>query len=253
MGSMLDHIYNDKYFNWTKFENIVKKKHGEYKNATPFPHTSLDDLFTSEVLDDVLDCFPPIESDEWDRRNDIGVQVKLRTKWKDERDIPPKVLRVIQILQSGRFVRLLSEYTGIDGLMPDYWYGGGGLNQILPGGELAVHVDGTLNDEIKMYRRVNLIVFLNKDWEEEYGGHLEFWDSKKKGCVKKLTPSFNKIAIFNTSDLTYHGHPYPLTCPEERSRKSLILYYYTATRPESEIKFGKQHRALFSTREELGI
>lgn len=250
---MLEHIYSNEYFNWTKFESIVKSKKCEYENASPFPHTSLDSLFTDSVLDDVLNCFPPIESDEWDRREDVGVQVKLRTKWVDEMDIPPKVLRVVQILQSGRFIRLLSEYTGIKGLMPDYWYGGGGLNQILPGGELAVHVDGTLNDDIQMYRRVNLILFLNKDWEEGFGGHLEFWDSEKTKCVTKLTPSFNKMVIFNTSDLTYHGHPYPLTCPEDRSRKSLILYYYTADRPESEIKFGREHRALFTKREELGI
>lgn len=250
---MLDHMYDDSVFNWTQFEKIVQEEQALYKDANPFPHTNLKNLFDDQALNDILDSFPNVESDEWDKRNDKGIQVKLRTKWKDERDIPPKILKVIHILQSGRFVRLLSEYTGIKGLMPDYWYGGGGLNQIMPGGELAIHVDGTLNDDIQLYRRVNLIVFLNKDWKDEYGGHLEFWDQDKKGCVAKVSPSFNNIAIFNTSDLTYHGHPYPLNCPEDMSRKSLILYYYTATRPEEEVKFGDKHRALFSSREELGI
>ena len=160
---------------------------------------------------------------------------------------------MIQVLQSGRFVRLLSEYTGIHGLMPDYWFGGGGLNQIMPEGELAIHVDGTKNDDIEAYRRVNLILFLNKNWQDEYGGHLELWDEDQQGCVAKIAPTYNTLALFNTNDLTYHGHPYPLKCPEGMSRKSLILYYYTSKRPEEGIRFGENHRALFTSREKLGI
>lgn len=250
---MLDHIYTDEVFDWTRFERHVKDQKEAYLSGSPFPHAQLDGFFSDQALEDVLDSFPALDDPRWDRRDDVGIQVKLRSTWKTELDIPPKILLVVQVLQSGRFVRLLSEYTGIHGLMPDYWFGGGGLNQILPGGELAIHVDGTHNDDLQAYRRVNLIVFLNKDWREEYGGHLELWDEECRGCVTRIAPTFNTIALFNTSDLTYHGHPYPLSCPEGMSRKSLILYYYTTNRPQEEVRFGEMHRALFSSREELGI
>ncbi len=93
----------------------------------------------------------------------------------------------------------------------------------------------------------------DKNWRDEYGGHLELWDEDQQGCVAKIAPAYNTLALFNTNDLTYHGHPYPLKCPEGMSRKSLILYYYTSKRPEEGIRFGENHRALFSSREELGI
>lgn len=250
---MLEHIYTNKVFNFDKFEEHIQENKENYQNKKPFSYDGIIDLFSETALDGVLDSFPNVEDEKlWDKRDDKGIQVKLRTNWKTELDIPPKVLEVIQTLQSGRFCRLLSEYTGIDGLMPDYWFGGGGLNQIMPGGQLAMHVDGTHNDEIKMYRRVNVIVFLNKNWKDEYGGHLEFWDKELTHCVDKIRPDYNTMAMFNTSDLTQHGHPHPLTCPENMSRKSLILYFYTSTRPDEEIIHDKVHRALFTPIEELG-
>jgi len=250
---MLEHIYTNKFFNFDKFEEYVKVNKNDYQNKKPFSYDAINELFSKEALDGILDSFPSVkDTEKWDARDDKGIQVKLRTNWKTELDIPPKVLKVIQTLQSGRFCRLLSEYTGIDGLMPDHWFGGGGLNQIMPGGQLAIHVDGTYNDEIKMYRRVNIIVFLNKDWKDEYGGHLEFWDKDLSNCIDKIRPDYNIMAMFNTSDLTQHGHPYPLSCPEGISRKSLILYYYTSSRPEEEVVLDKVHRAIFTPLDKLG-
>lgn len=249
---MLEHIYTNEVFNFDKFEQYIRKEKDFYQNKKPFSYDAIDGLFSEKSLDEIIESFPTLDDPIWDIRDDKGIQVKWRTNWKTELDIPAKILKVIQTLQSGRFVRLLSEYTGIPGLVSDYWFGGGGLNQIMPGGELAIHLDGTYNDDIKMYRRVNLIVFLNKDWDENYGGHLEFWDVNKKNCIEKILPTYNRMALFNTSDLTQHGHPYPLKCPEGNSRKSLILYYYTSTRPEEEIIEGKIHRALFTPLDELG-
>jgi hypothetical protein len=250
---MLEHIYTNKVFNFDKFEEYIKQNKEEYQNKKPFSYDAISELFSEEALNGILDSFPSVNDEsKWDKRDDKGIQVKLRTNWKTELDIPPKILEVIQTLQSGRFCRLLSEYTGIDGLMPDFWFGGGGLNQIMPGGELAIHLDGTYNDDIKMYRRVNIIVFLNKEWEDEYGGHLEFWDIDKTACFAKVKPDYNTLAMFNTSDLTEHGHPTPLSCPEGMSRKSLILYFYTSARPDNEVILDKVHRAIFTPRDELG-
>lgn len=225
----------------------------QYLSAHPYPHIELDGLFDEQVLDQAVSEFPPVTDPIWDIRNDPEVQVKYRTNWQTEMDMGDNILSLVQILNSGRFLRMLSQMTGISGLIPDNYYTGGGLNQIFRNGELAIHVDGTVSDMMNLYRRVNVILFLNRGWQDEWGGHLELWDENQTVCQAKIKPAFNKLAIFNTSDKTYHGHPFPLTCPDSQSRKSLILYFYTADRPKEEQVFNKAHRAIFTKRSDLPV
>ncbi|MGE0527787.1 MAG: 2OG-Fe(II) oxygenase [Bdellovibrionales bacterium] len=248
---MMDHILSDKFFNFSGFLEGLTKWKDQYEQAKPYPYIELDGLFNEELLDEAVKAFPEKTDKIWDIRNDPEIQVKYRTNWQTEADIPPSTLMLVQILNSGRFIRMLSTLTGIPGLIPDYYFTGGGLNQIFRNGELAIHVDGTISDQMQLYRRINVILFLNRNWQDEWGGHLELWDEKKTRCEARIKPDFNKLAIFTTNDKTYHGHPHPLTCPEDQSRKSLILYYYTATRPESEVVFDRAHRALFTKRSDL--
>jgi hypothetical protein len=84
-------------------------------------------------------------------------------------------------------------------------------------------------------RRINALIYLNKDWREEYGGHFELWDKNMEHCVERILPEFNTLALFNCTSYSYHGHPDPLTCPADRSRKSLALYFYSNGRPKEEI------------------
>src|SRR5205085_7257435 len=103
----------------------------------------------------------------------------------------------------------------------------------------------------KLDRRLNVLVYLNEDWDESYGGHFELWDQEMKGCRKKILPLFNRMALFSTTTTSYHGHPNQLTCPPDRTRKSLALYYYTNGRPEEEVVDGAQdHNTLFKYRPE---
>jgi hypothetical protein len=88
---------------------------------------------------------------------------------------------------------------------------------------------------------------LNKDWEEEYGGHLELWDPEMKACAKRILPVFNRLVIFSTNDFSYHGHPEPLTCPEGMTRQSLALYYYSNGRPAEELN-EESHSTIFKPR-----
>ena len=90
------------------------------------------------------------------------------------------------------------------------------------------------------------MLYLNRDWEEDFGGHIELWDSGMKQCIKKLLPIFNRMVIFNTTETSFHGHPEPLNCPADRSRKSLALYYYTIGQQEDDIS--QTHSTLFRTR-----
>jgi hypothetical protein len=119
----------------------------------------------------------------------------------------------------------------------------------LPGGLLKVHADFNIHHRTNLDRRLNVIVYLNKDWKEEYGGFFELWNENMSEAVVRLLPLFNRMAIFSTTSTSYHGHPDPLTCPEDRSRKSLALYYYTNGRPQNEIINGLEtHSTLYKNR-----
>ena len=116
---------------------------------------------------------------------------------------------------------------------------------------LKVHADFNKNRFLGLDRRLNLLIYLNKDWEESYGGHFELWNKDMTKCEKKILPLFNRMAMFSTTTYSYHGHPSPLTCPPGRSRKSIALYYYTNGRPVNEIEEGlENHRTIFKYRDD---
>ena len=117
--------------------------------------------------------------------------------------------------------------TRIENLIADPHFEGGGLHQIVSGGKLAVHADFNKHTYFKLDRRLNMLIYLNKNWRDEYGGHFELWDRNMTKMVSKVAPLFNRVVIFTTSKDSYHGHPDPLTCPPDMTRKSLALYYYT--------------------------
>lgn len=227
-----------------------------FKEAEPFNHIVLDNLFEDSLLEEVLS---ELEAEKnWDIRNDEKIQVKWRSNWKSDSEVPPKTFSLISYLNSGDFLRKLSKVTGIDGIIPDPYLSGGGFNQINQGGTLAVHADGNWHDLMGVHRRLNLIIYLNKDWDESWGGHFEAWSktegNKPNQCEKKIAPNFNRTVIFKTDDFSFHGHPTPLKCPSDRSRRSLILYYYTNTRPKEEVQsLDNKHRALFHNPDDIGI
>lgn len=208
----------------------------QYASAQPFPHIVIDDLFVPAVLDRVLDVFPGPDAAFWQRfKSDRETKLAL-----DREDAVPMPIRmVLYTLNGAAFLNFLEVLTGIDGLIPDPHWDGGGLHQIQSGGKLAIHADFNSNNRTKLDRRLNLLLYLNKDWEASYGGDLELWDQGMTACVKKVPPLFNRIVIFSTTDTTYHGHPDPLTCPPDRCRRSLALYYYSNGRPEGEASRGR--------------
>ena len=217
----------------------------KFINNQPFNHITLDNLFSEKYLDYLLDEFNNIDWSKQDVRNDQGIQVKLRSNWTNDQDIPPIAFLFIQLLNSGNFLRFLSDLTGINGLIADPYLSGGGFNQINKNGQLAIHRDGNWHDLMGVHRRLNVILYLNKDWKEEWGGSLELWDKDLTKCVKSILPLYNRLLVFRTDDYSMHGHPYPLSCPEDESRRSLILYYYTNTRPIEELISDTKHRAEF--------
>jgi len=206
--------------------------HERYASADPFPHIVLDGLFDDADLDAVLREFPSPDAMQWMRFD--NAQEKKLGFYHETSTISDRIRRFLEAMNSFEMLLFLEKLTGIDGLIPDPYFGGGGLHQIEPGGFLKIHTDFNVHPKLKLDRRLNMLIYLNKDWREEFGGHLELWDAEVRECRQRILPLFNRTVVFSTSDRSYHGHPHPLTSPPGVTRKSVSLYYYTAGRPKQE-------------------
>ena len=234
----------------SKLEKFASSSAGEFTSANPFPHCVLDNFFDNEVLNELIDEFPDTTDPIWEASTQEDIQVKLRSNWQSDVDIRSATKSVVHFFNSGAVMKQLSRLTGIEKLISDPYYTGGGLNCTKRDGLLDVHADGNWHHAMGVHRRLNVILYLNKDWNSNWGGALELWDDSLSECVKSIDPVGNRLVIFETHDRTFHGHPNPLRCPPDESRKSLILYYYTAAaRPESQVVVERPHRALWRKRQ----
>jgi Rps23 Pro-64 3,4-dihydroxylase Tpa1-like proline 4-hydroxylase len=211
----------------------------KYLNAKPYPHIVLDDVFNSSILDEILSEFEVAET-EW---QSFDTKYEKKLQMNKEENFGDYSKAFIHHLNSAPFLRFLENLTGIKGLLPDPYLTGGGFHKIPKGGKLGIHIDFNQYKKLNVYRRINVLVYLNKDWKEEYGGHFELWSDKKGTFKERVLPIFNRMAIFATTENSYHGHPEPLTCPDDRVRRSIAMYYYTAgDRGEQQ---AKEHSTVF--------
>ncbi len=220
---------------------LGKQKHDEYANASPFPSGYYDNFFNADAMRQVLAEFPELSGGKDEVHYTNPNEAKYASK--GEYRFGPVTRQFMHFLNSQPFLEFLQNLTGIkETLVPDPYFEGGGCHQIKPGGFLKVHVDFHKHKMMNLDRRVNVLVYMNEDWKEEYGGHFELWERDMSKCVTRIAPLFNRMAIFSTTDYSWHGHPDPLTCPPNRSRKSLALYYYTNGRPDSEVSEENRRR-----------
>lgn len=224
----------------------------QFQGAGPFPHIILDGLFDQPLIDAIHGLFSTLPDDYWQKNNDQGIEVKWRSNWQSEYDIPKPARDVVRFLNSGPMLRALARMTGIPHLIADPYYTGGGLNYIRRGGHLDVHVDGNWHDAMQVHRRLNLILYLNPNWREDWGGQLHFYDSADGDPKKSLTPFSNRLLVFETHDYSFHGHPEPVMCPQDEGRSSIILYYYTsAPKPAEQVAESRPHSALWRSKDWL--
>ena len=204
----------------------------QYQTVDPSPHIALDGLFDEADLQRIVHEFPKPEETKW-MRFDSPLEKKLGF-YHEHSTISPFIRSFLDAMNGFEMLLFLEALTGIEGLIPDPYFGGGGLHQIEPGGFLKIHADFNVHPKLKLDRRLNMLVYLNDGWREEWGGHLELWNASMTECRRRILPSFNRTVVFSTTDTSFHGHPHPLTSPPGVTRKSVSLYYYTAGRPEEE-------------------
>ena len=233
--------------NYDDFLSIGAKNKEAYLSADPFPSIYFENFFRPDTIDGVLEEFPDLRKIA-DFKFETQNEQKLATK--GEYKLGEQAVDFIRFLNSQPFLDFLTALTGIENLLPDPSLAGGGYHEIKPDGFLKIHSDFNKHPVYKLDRRLNVLVYLNKDWKPEYGGNFELWDKDMTHCVKQIPPHFNTMAIFSTTSRSYHGHPNRLTCPPDRSRKSIAMYYYTNGRPQHEVEeFLEEHSTIFKARE----
>lgn len=214
---IMKHI-NPKY---TSEEARAKLK-ADFDNGHPCRHIVLDDFFDSEAADTMFANFPPLDT--------LNVKRKSLNENKSEdyhfERWHPVFAEVRDTIQSPAFAQYMSEITGVEGLKTTPDSLGSGVHQGGQGSYVDVHIDVNYNPETKLWRRINLLVYLNKEWKDEYGGHLELWDKEMKNCEQRVAPSHNRAVIFYTDENSPHGYA-KINIPEGESRKSFYTYFYT--------------------------
>lgn len=212
-----------------------------YEAASPFPHLQSDGLFDPVFLDEVLREFPDKAHPDWktyDAEHEKGKQEGGARMW------GPSTQGIMHYLMEDEgWLGFLETLTGIEGLEASSW--GGGYHQILEGGRLDLHVDFNKHPEVDLYRRVNVLLFLNRGWESGDGGELVLArrDTSQTVLVGEdgplaeppmvyttVEPAFNRLVVFTTGEDHWHGHPNPWH--GSSPRRSLAVYYYTEDPPE---------------------
>jgi hypothetical protein len=206
-----------------RLERDLPDYRARYQAAAPYPHIVIDDFLAPDEAAQCASEFP--SGDEW-----ISFVHVNERKYANQQPETwgPTLQRLLDQVQSQEFVDFVSKMTGIENLVADDTLEGAGLHQSLRGGFLNMHADFTVHPKKRHWRRrVNLLVYFNPGWQEEWGGALELWSKDMSHMEEKIPPTLGRAVLFNTDADSFHGHPEPMTCPEGVARQSLALYYFT--------------------------
>ncbi len=233
------------FIDWQQLHANSKTYRTSFQDKKPFRYLLMDHFLLQEAADKLLAAFPAPNQEVWNATTYIHQKNKLQKSKFEEGSV---FQQLFDELNGPELRAFLTEITGIPSLLGDEKLFGGGLHQSMNGAFLNVHVDFNRHPETKYYRRLNLLIYLNKDWKEEYEGAIEFWDMEQKRQMEKVWPIFNRCVVFETNEISFHGHPTPLHTPPGITRKSLAVYYYTQAAP-SGIDQVPEHNTIFRNTE----
>lgn len=200
----------------------ARELYRQFREARPYPHIVIENFLKEDVANAMYENFPKVDElrKHYKNLNENKSEGSSFEKYHEAFN------NVRHELGSPDFITYMETLTGIDGLILPEDHRGSGLHQGTNGSFLDVHVDFSVHPTLNLHRRLNLLIFLNKDWKPEYGGALELWDPKVKNLEAEILPTFNRAAIFECNDVSYHGYS-KITVPEEVTRKSMFVYMYT--------------------------
>lgn len=201
-----------------------KALHDQYTSADPFPHIVLDDFVDPDLLRSLLEEWPSSGQEMVFDRD----QERLKLAWRPINLTSPRLRNFLTEMNSEPILAFLEGLTGINKLLTDPYFSGGGLHEMRRGGHLGIHADFNVQARLGVLRRLNLLIYLNDDWQPDWNGDLELWTQDMRRCARTAAPAMARAVIFNTDLESFHGVPKPIACPPDRSRRSIALYYYTA-------------------------
>ncbi len=212
----------------------------QFNNAIPYRNLVIDNFLKEDVAQSLVKNFP---SSEQMRRHYKGLN-EQKSEGSNFENYHEIFTQVKNYLQGEAFLSAFSEITGITDIICPDDHRGAGVHQGFDGSFLDVHVDYSVHPILNIHRRLNLLVFLNPDWEEQYGGKLELWDAEVRTCHHKIVPTFNRAVIFETSKYSYHGYD-TINVPEGVTRKSMYFYFFTPINDKSKVEY---HDTIFKGR-----
>ena len=192
-------------------------------NNHPYGHCTTKKFLPEEVIKSISSSFK--FPDQINSTSDVLFQ-KTKKALNEYNLFPPEIKKIIDYLNSKNFISILEDKFKINNLMADPSLFGGGMHESRNGGYLKIHSDFIYIRKKKLKRMLNLLLYLNDNWDEEWGGAIELWDQKMESNFVKVFPKINNAVIFRTDTESNHGFPDPITCPKTIGRKSLALYYY---------------------------
>lgn len=217
----------------------------EFQNAEPFPSICIDQFLTAEVASEVSSAYPNFAEAKGVGQEFKTVNEKKKIQICDPNAFPSQVAKLHKALADPQFIKNMEVLSGIKDLQFDPDFEGGGMHLTRSSGILDVHVDFNYSEKLKLYRRLNILIYLNEEWEENWGGRVELWDKDVKKCVKHFVPVQNRCVIFATSGHSFHGVT-AVNSPEGVARKSFAIYLYS--KEPSVDKFGENHGTVFKAR-----
>jgi hypothetical protein len=215
-------------------ENIA-----QFNSASPFPHVVIDNAIDPMALRALVSQYPSVTEKKWWVYDNA---LERKYAFNDLSQLDQAFANFFAEANSPEFIAQLGRIAGLENLVPDNTLRGAGLHQIVRSGKLDVHEDFNVHHELKAFRKLNMIVYLNEDWDASWGGDLQLWNADMTMCEKSVLPVFNRIVIFRTDMKSNHGHPDPLACPEGVTRRSLATYYYVQMTDEEYVSTSTQFK-----------
>lgn len=228
----LKEFNNDLFGEWCQDLSLLNSK---FSNARPYPHIIIDNFFNSGYAETLNQEFP---GKEWDKWMSYHNPIEIKKVMDQVDEMPENIKNVFYQLNHPNFIEKIKIITGIENLEYDPHLHGGGLHFHPPGGKLYLHLDYSIHPLSGKERRINIIIYMNKNWDSKEGGNLELWSAGLRECAQVVECSFNRAVIFQTFDESWHGLPQAVT--REEGRKSLAVYYVSDPRPDATLRYKAQ-------------
>lgn len=219
-------------FDDPRYAEIATRRAGEYQSAAPFANIVIDDFLPDDLARALAAAFPAHDDIAWIERDNVN---NRRRYQHDETKLPLPIRAMLREFNSRQFILFLETLTGIQSLLPDPYFIGGGAHMSSTGDFLKIHADFNWHHKLQAHRRVNALLYLSEHWQPEWQGAIELWDREMSRPVVSTFPQFNRLVIFSTGEHSNHGQRLENLCPPGVQRKVLNLYFYTTARDDGDV------------------